>query len=202
MLSYLISGILLGLSAGLAPGQTNTLIISHTLRYGPREGAKIAFAPLFTDVPIIALGVLLIGSFSNTDQVLGVLSLLGAVVLVLLGVGNLRQKPLHIDVTDEAPFSILKGVTVNVLNPHPYIFWFGVGTPLIIKAAEQSWWHALAFLLPFLICIVGAKLGIARVSGRSRKFLEGEAYIWVVRFLGVVLIVFAGFLLKDGLLLL
>ena len=199
MLGYIVTGLLLGLSAGLTPGPTTTLIISHTLRYGSKEGAKIACAPLITDFPIIAIGILLIGSFSNTDQVLGWLSLIGAVIVFWLGVDSLRQKPIHLKETNEAPYSILKGVVVNATNPHPYIFWFGVGTPLVIKAAEQNVWYVVAFLLPFFVCIVGAKLVMAWLTGHSRQFLEGTTYLWIIRLLGIALMVFAVMLIREGL---
>ena len=53
MNSLLMSGMLLGLSAGLSPGPMLTLVVSQTLRHGIQEGVKVAFAPLLTDTPIV-----------------------------------------------------------------------------------------------------------------------------------------------------
>jgi threonine/homoserine/homoserine lactone efflux protein len=50
---FLSAGITLGLSAGFSPGPLSTLVISHSLRYGTREGVKVAMAPFITDVPIV-----------------------------------------------------------------------------------------------------------------------------------------------------
>jgi len=53
MFIHLFTGLMLGLTAGVAPGPLLTLVVSQTLRYGVREGIKIAIAPIFTDLPII-----------------------------------------------------------------------------------------------------------------------------------------------------
>ncbi|MDY6953588.1 MAG: LysE family translocator, partial [Thermodesulfobacteriota bacterium] len=48
-------GIVLGLSAGFAPGPLLALVISQTLRHNAVEGLKVALAPLVTDLPIILI---------------------------------------------------------------------------------------------------------------------------------------------------
>jgi threonine/homoserine/homoserine lactone efflux protein len=57
MAVFLIAGIILGFSAGFSPGPLLTLVISQTLKHGVKEGIKVAFAPLVTDLPIIFLAV-------------------------------------------------------------------------------------------------------------------------------------------------
>ena len=49
------AGLVYGLSAGFSPGPLMALVISQTLKHGIREGAKVAVAPLITDLPIILL---------------------------------------------------------------------------------------------------------------------------------------------------
>ncbi len=66
MTAFLFSGILLGLSGGLAPGPLLTLLASETLRHGARAGVWVALAPLLTDLPIILATVLLLRPL--TDQ--------------------------------------------------------------------------------------------------------------------------------------
>jgi threonine/homoserine/homoserine lactone efflux protein len=41
--------------AGFSPGPTVLLVVSHTLRYGYREGLKVSFATIISDVPIILI---------------------------------------------------------------------------------------------------------------------------------------------------
>jgi threonine/homoserine/homoserine lactone efflux protein len=41
MMTALVSGVLLGLCCGLAPGPLLALVLAQTLRHGAREGCKI-----------------------------------------------------------------------------------------------------------------------------------------------------------------
>ena len=61
MVSFLLAGTALGLSAGFAPGPLLAMVISHTVRYGLTEGMKLATAPLITDLPIVA-GITYLGN--------------------------------------------------------------------------------------------------------------------------------------------
>ena len=197
--SYLIYGAILGLSAGVSPGPLLALVISQTLQHGTREGVRIAAAPLLTDVPIICLGLFLFSSLGDPDFVLGVVSFIGAAFVGYLGVTSLRQRPVELDLVQEAPRSYLKGALTNALSPHPYLFWFSVGVPTMLKASSLSLLSALGFAVFFYVCIVGAKMVIALVVGRSRHFLTGTIYLWTMKCLGFLLIGFALILLYDGL---
>ena len=85
MLSFLFSGILLGVVAGLSPGPLLILVVSETLKTGVKEGIRISLAPLITDLPIFFIAVFLLSRFSDKDVVLGGISIIGALVLVYLG---------------------------------------------------------------------------------------------------------------------
>jgi len=50
-LSFMISGIVFGLSGGLTPGPLFTLVVSETLKHGVKEGIKVSVVPLFSDLP-------------------------------------------------------------------------------------------------------------------------------------------------------
>jgi threonine/homoserine/homoserine lactone efflux protein len=199
MWSFLVYGAVLGLSAGLSPGPLLALVVSQTLRHGTREGLRVAAAPLFTDVPIICLGLILFASLKEPDFVLGVLSFIGCAFVGYLGLTSLRQQPVELDLPQDAPRSYFKGMLTNALSPHPYLFWFSVGIPTILKANSQSLPSALGFMASFYVCIVGSKMVLALVVGRSRSFLTGARYLWSVKCLGILLIGFSLVLFYDGL---
>ena len=191
----------MGLSAGLSPGPLSTLVITQTLQYGPREGVRIAIAPLLTDVPIICLGLFLFSRLETADFVLGIISFAGSIFVAYLGIASIRQQPVELDLAQKPPRSYFKGVLTNALSPHPYLFWFTVGIPTTFKASNQSSLFVMGFILSFYVCIVGAKVFIATMAGRSRDFLTGIMYLWVMKFLGILLLGFALVLFYDGLLL-
>jgi threonine/homoserine/homoserine lactone efflux protein len=200
MMTLLSSAAVYGMSAGFSPGPLLALVISQTLRYGVREGAKAAMAPLITDLPIILLSVLVLRPLSDSRAVLGFISIAGGFFVMYLAYGCFRATRLDVaDRKHKGPQSLSQGAAVNALNPHPYLFWLTVGGPSVIRAWEASPLGAIAFITVFSGCIVGSKVLIAAMVGQSRHMLSGKGYGTIMRVLGVMLLFFAILLFKDGL---
>ena len=201
MWTYLSYGAILGLSAGVSPGPLLALVISQTLQHNAREGARVAAAPVLTDLPIILLGLLVLSSLPEPRFVLGVLSFAGSVFVMYLGVSSLRYQSPDLELPTAPPRSYFKGALVNLLSPHPYLFWFTVGVPTILKAYPDTPLGALGFVVIFFSMIVGSKVAIAVIVGRSKRFLVSSAYRWIMRILGVLMMGFSLVLFHDGLVL-
>lgn len=202
MVTFLASGLVLGLSAGFSPGPLLALVLSQTLRHGAKEGVKVAAAPLVTDLPILLASVLLLSGVSEVRPLLGVLSLLGSAVVLRLAWAGLRTESLEVGVVEEEPRSLWRGAAVNALSPHPYVFWLTVGGPTLLKAWSRTPAAAVGFAAIFLGCLVGAKSLLALIAGRGRHLLTDRAYRFVMKALGALLLLFACVLLRDGLVLL
>jgi threonine/homoserine/homoserine lactone efflux protein len=201
VITVLAAAAVLGLSSGFSPGPLLALVIAQTLRYGTHEGIKVSIAPLITDVPIIALSLFIVSRFAGMNMVLGVISLAGGLFVLYLAWETLRAPhPSAVPANDRAG-SIGRGIVVNALSPHPYIFWITVGSPVIIRSYRESPSLAILFILSFLMCLIGAKILIAVLVGRSQNILTGKVYHFIMGFLGLALFVFAIFLIRDGLML-
>ena len=87
----------------------------------------------------------------------------------------------------------------NLFNPHPWLFWMTVGAATLVKAVAASWPAAALFLGVFYLMLVGSKLLLALMAGRSRALLAGRPYRLVMRALGVLLALFAVLLFREGL---
>ena len=87
---------------------------------------------------------------------------------------------------------------MNFFSPHPYLFWLSVGSPIMLKAAGFSLASAVAFVASFYLMLVGSKLLLAVLTGRSRAFLSGRAYLWTMKFLGILLVFFSLYLFREG----
>jgi len=199
MIDTWLLGLVLGLSAGLAPGPLLAFVISQTLKYNVKEGLKVALAPLITDLPIILVTLFLLTKLSNFKMALGMISFLGGAFILYLSYESVQTKPLAVTDQETKAHSLKKGALVNALNPHPYLFWFSVGAPTMLKAQAESNLGAVAFVTSFYICLVGSKICLALVVGKSRAFLEGRMYVYTMRVLGVLLFLFALLLFRDGL---
>ena len=198
-LSFLATGVVFGLSAGVAPGPLLTLVISETLKHGTGSGIKVAMAPLITDTPIVLLAIFVVSQVSGLHFVLGLISLGGAAFLVYLGYESMVFKGAALNVEGSRPQSLRKGIIANFLNPSPYLFWFSVGAPIVIKATGVGLAGPLLFLTGMYLLLVGSKVVIAWLTGKSRRFLQSRGYVVTNRILGIVLLVFAALFVRDGL---
>ena len=199
MLTYLFSGMVFGLSAGLAPGPLLTLVISETLKGGLKAGIRVSFAPLITDLPIVVLTLVVISKLTHFNIVLGLISLFGAAFVAYLGYESFCSKEIPVSSGDTDLQSLKKGVITNLLNPHPYLFWFSVGSPMVVRAFSANVFSAAAFICSFYVLLVGAKVALAVLISSSRSLLLGNAYQYTMKILGMILLLFAAFLLWDGL---
>ncbi|MFC1524124.1 LysE family translocator [Thermodesulfobacteriota bacterium] len=199
MLTFLTTGILLGLSAGFAPGPLLTLVISETLQHGMRSGIKVALAPILTDLPIIIVTFVLLAQLSDFHEILGLISCLGGLFVLYMGTESLRTKGMNLNQVHDRPKSLRKGILVNAFSPHPYLFWLSVGAPITLKAMDRNLFSAFLFVGSFYCFLVGSKIILAILVGKSKNFMTGNTYINTIRFLGLILILFAGLLFLDGL---
>lgn len=195
-LAALGSGLLFGLSAGLAPGPLLALVVTQTLRAGARAGVTVAIAPIVTDVPIVGICVLLMGTVRGSTPALGVVTAIGAAFVAYLAWDTARAElPANLGADGSAGAargSLLRGAIVNAVNPHPWLFWLAVGAPTLLGAwTSGGALGAGSFLAGFYGTLVGSKVGIALVLGRARGRVGGRGYRITMRLLALMLLVFA-----------
>lgn len=194
----LMLGISLGFGAGISPGPLLTLVITATLARGFGAGLRVALAPLITDAPIVALVLLTLTALS--DLAVTLLSVGGGIFVLYLGVETIRQaRTAELGgQTQCGGEDLLRGALVNMLSPHPWLFWIGVGGPFLLTSWGQSPWASGAFLLGFYALLVGSKVllagGVAKGRGRLntiwyRRLLFGGGLL--LAGMGVLLLVSA-----------
>ena len=198
MFNLLIAGITLGLYSGLSPGPLLILLVSQTLKHGRGEGIKVAFSPLITDLPIIAVSLLFLSFVAGYSSILGIISILGGLFLLYMAYESFKTRELAGNIGAEKPKSLKKGATVNFLNPAPYLFWITVGGPIIITAYTGSILDPLMFIIGFYVFLVGSKIVLAFAAGKSREFITGKPYLYIMRILGIVLVIFALYFFNQG----
>jgi threonine/homoserine/homoserine lactone efflux protein len=198
MLTYLGLGLSMGLSAGISPGPLLALVVAASVRNGLAGGLWVALSPFITDVPIIALAVLLAGSLP--PEALHWVGTVGGLVVVWMGIETLRSArravlPEGAGDHSDSRRELWRGAAVNALNPHPYLFWAAVGGPALVSGWRSSPWHAVAFLVPFYLMLVGSKMVVAWVVSRQAGGLSLVWYRRVLAGCGVLMLVMGGLLI-------
>lgn len=205
MITALLAGIGLGLAAGISPGPLLTLVISTTLARGFGAGVRVAIAPLMTDLLIVPVCVLVVGALPVWWE--PALAIVGGLYIVWLGIKMVNEARhatlLQPAAPQRARVDMQRGMAVNVLSPHPWLFWITVGAPLLVGHWRSGGWQAVAFVAGFYLLLVGGKVAIAAavdaaIAGARRSerdwFSDGTYRL--------LLLICAGLLLLFGLLLL
>ena len=193
--SFGLAALVLGLSAGLAPGPMTALVLSQTLGHGPKEGLKVALVPVVTDGPLLILSATAMGALSGMSTLLDIIALLGAGFLLMLAWetwhATLPPSPEQAGPAN----SIRKAILTNLLNPHPYVFWLTIGGPMTHRAYTHGWLATGLFLAGFFGGLCGSKAAFAISLALIRHKIDARIYQWIMRGLAVLLAGFAlGFL--------
>ena len=196
MLEYLTIGLALGVSAGFSPGPLTALIISETLMYGFKSGLKVCFAPIFTDIIIVPLVILFLSTLKNSP-VISIISFIGAIYIFRLGYKNLKFDG-SIKLNLQETRSLQKGIITNFLSPNPYIFWMTIGGPIFLKGNQSTGYGGYVFIAAFYIVMISVKVLISTLTAKSREFIKGKTFIYVIRFTGLLLIALSILLVKIG----
>lgn len=197
-ISFLILGIIFGLSSGISPGPLQTLVVSETLKNNRKNGIKVAIAPFITDPFIILMTTLILSKLSNFDLILGSISIIGSIFLSYLAYKNIIFEKFTFRKIEKIK-SLEKGIIANFLNPNPYIFWFTVGGPTVLKALEVNIYTAIFFFIGFYFFLFGSLMSIAIIVDEYRNVLKSDIYKYLVKFTGILLLFFALSFLIDGL---
>ena len=197
MTEYIGSGLLLGLIAGISPGPIFALVVTETLKHGKKEGIKLACVPLITDIPIVLVSLFLVSRLSQYNTPLGILTFLGALFLLYLAYENLTYSTKN-EIKAVQFNSFSKGIIANFFSPHPYMFWIFIGSPIIIKSSEINSLAPVLFVFMFYLMLVGSKVLIALLTHRLKNVLHSKVFIYIIRFLGLILVVFSVVLIIDA----
>ena len=197
-MAYLLLGLSLGLSAGLAPGPLLTLVVTRSLARGFWAGLRVALSPFISDAPIIVLSLLLFNALPPLFE--QVVTVVGGLYVIYLGIDTIRSAR-HASIAAEAPgdaaphVDLWQGALVNILSPHPWLFWATIGAPTLTRAWQASPIYAAAFIIGFYALLVGGKIAVALAIAGGRRYLTDTWYRRLLVGAGVLLCIFGLLLL-------
>jgi threonine/homoserine/homoserine lactone efflux protein len=164
MISYLLQGLTLGLSAAATPGPFQAFLLSEAASKGWRSTLAAAFAPLLSDGPIIAVVLLILTQ--TPAWFLDALKIGGGFFIVYLAWGAwqayrtyaISEVPVPVPTTERK--TVWQATVMNLLNPNPYIFWSAIGGPILIEAWRTSPMLGVAFMVGIYVMLIGGFMGL------------------------------------------
>jgi threonine/homoserine/homoserine lactone efflux protein len=171
MWPYILQGIVYGFAAAAQPGPLQTYLISQTLRTGWKRSLPAAFAPLFSDGPIIALSLLILSQIPPWLQ--RSLYIAGGLFVLYLAYGVYKSwknfDPDLPDIETKTQQGIFKAAMINTLNPNPYIFWSLVTGPILVNGWRETPLYGVVFITGFYVTMILGFSALMLVFGSARK---------------------------------
>ena len=171
MLSYLIFGITYAFAAAVQPGPLQTYIISQTLKRGWRSTLPAAFAPVFSDIPILALVLFLLSNLP--DDFISILRIGGGLFLFYLGFRAFKSwREFDADQvvsTESGAQTLFNAVVVNLLNPAPYLGWSLIMGPHFLEGWKLAPINGIALITGFYLTMTLTLAGMIIIFGVARK---------------------------------
>ena len=196
MISFVISGAVLGAAAGMQPGPFQAYLLTQTLKQGWKATLPAACAPLLSDGPIIALMLLILTR--TPHSMLTLLRFAGGLYLIYLAWQAYAARHVEVSGSSQAARqSVLQAAGMNLLNPNPYIFWATVAGPLLLEGWRISPVSGAGFLAGFYGAIISVFMAFVLFFGLVGTFTKrSRAHIAV--FSACVLLGFGIYLISQG----
>jgi threonine/homoserine/homoserine lactone efflux protein len=151
------------------------------------------------DGPVIAVAV---GVLTQVPvEFVPAISLIGGVFLLYVACTaaiNAQRAVMPREQRLSARGGLVSGLLARVLSPNPYLFWFLVGAPTLVQAAQGGWLWAAAFVCGYYLAIVGSNVGLALALHRWMGLLSDRAYRGLVLFSTLILAVYGLVLVGRG----
>jgi threonine/homoserine/homoserine lactone efflux protein len=199
-LDQFLAFVLVDLLLIFTPGADWAYAIAVGARRGPvaaAVGGLVAGYTAHAVLVVVGVGALL----AESDTALKALTVAGALYLVWLGIGVLRQPPTPTDAggqTSEAWPAARRGAAISGLNPKGLLLYFAVLPQFIDRS--QSWPVIVQLAVLAAVHIIGCAVVYAAVGTGARALLSARpvAARRAVRVSGVVMLLVAGALLVEA----
>jgi len=205
ILEMLALGFLIGLTGALAPGPTLVATINTSLKGGWSMGPRVTLGHVAVELLMV---LLIIGGFTlvigDYAWLIGGIGGLALIIFGILTIRDARSAVLQLCGDQaETVHPVLAGAVTSVSNPYFWIWWFTVGSALLIGAYTGGLILVIAFIAGHWAADLGWFTLVSVSIHRGRFVLEERTYRWILGLCGLFLVVFggyyfAGFLFSSG----
>lgn len=202
-MSIFTEGIYWGVLLAILVGPLLVALIQASLEQGTKAGVMVGLGIWISDLLFIFtvyFGIRYVNQWVAWDGFELTLGLVGALVLLVTGIGTLLTPPPRLDDPDHllkntrGPLALwTKGFLINTVNPFTVFFWASVMTGVVLKK-EYDGQEASLFFAGILGTIVFTDSLKVFLAKKIRHKLTARHLWWIRRVAGIALVVFAGVL--------
>ena len=203
IIQMLLLGFLIGLTGALAPGPTLIATIDASIKGGWTMGPRLTLGHIAVEILMVILILaglsVVIGGYSWLIAGIGGMALMVFGMLTILEsrhAQTILAKGTSINErTTARPF--VAGVVTSISNPYFWLWWFTVGSALMISAYAGGLGTALAFILGHWTADLGWFTLVSVSIHQGRFFLREREYRWTLAACGIFLVIFGGYYLTT-----
>ncbi|OPY40609.1 MAG: LysE type translocator [Methanoregulaceae archaeon PtaU1.Bin222] len=204
MIQTFLLGLMIGLTGALVPGPTLVATINASVRGGWATGLRISAGHALVEACIFVLIILGIGSIGISGQYSTVIAVIGGTALLMFGILTLRSAGSAIPegkAESVVANPYLAGFLTSIANPYFWMWWLTVGSALLLTAAQNALYFAVAFLAGHWLADFGWYTVVSASIHQGRKIFDERMYTWVLRVCGLFLMIFGSYYLASAFLL-
>ncbi len=193
MLEPVIGGILLGSVLALLVGPVFFMIINTSIKKGFIPASMLAVGVLLSDALFVVLtyfGSSVLFYLKTYHYIVGIS---GGLLITTFGIFTFFKKATvsadaleMIDDSKTRAIDVIKGFTMNSINPSALLFWLGVAGTITVKEQYHGW-HSFVFYCATLGVVFSTDLLKAWIADRLKGIITSRALVWMNRISGVAL---------------
>ena len=193
-----IGSFVVGLSGAMMPGPMFVVVVGQTPRRGFWTGPLVVLGHGVLESLLVAVVILGMAEFFSSSVVLSKIAVIGAVVLLYMGVDMLRSAGglSLITGTDSSSGArefhpVLAGVLTSLSNPYWTLWWATIGLGYMVIARENGAAGLSAFLTGHIMADLVWYSVVSSLVAGGKRWLTDSIYRGMIRVCAVVLLFFA-----------
>ncbi|MCS7228080.1 MAG: LysE family translocator [Endomicrobia bacterium] len=152
ILPFLFTTLMISLSGVISPGPLTSVAVSYGLK-NKNAGFLVSIGHSVVELPLIILVYLGIVKFLSTSVVKTFIGIIGGVILIILGIKMFQQRDsVFLEIRNSHNNIVVLGLITTISNPYFFLWWFTIGTGLIITASKFGLLGILIFCCVHLLC--------------------------------------------------
>jgi threonine/homoserine/homoserine lactone efflux protein len=195
----------LALSGALMPGPLLTVTVAEAARRGARAGPLVITGHAILELLLVIIIINGVGPYLQAPPVIGTISLLGGIILFVMGVDMVRRASTlslrqDMDPDSQRTFGhpVLLGVVGSLANPYWTLWWVTIGLGYMATAKHFGVPGLVAFFLGHIAADYGWYFLVALGISRSRTIFRDDSYQAMILICGVFLVGFGVWFLSSA----
>lgn len=183
---------IMGLTGAVVPGPTLVAVIGSSLREGWKAGPKVAAGHILVELAIFPFIIIGAGAAAGScGSCTGLIMGIGGAALILFGALVIRASRTTFPGASE-PMAVanpyLAGALTSAANPYFWIWWFTIGSALLIAELRMNLIMPLVFMAGHFTADISWYTLVSSGVHRGRAFLSERGYRALLILCGLFLI--------------